>query len=164
MWLPRPAPSCTSTSCPCDMRAVTPAGVIATRFSSALISVGMPTRTNTPSIARFSWQNLREQLAGRVVDVERGVGWQDLVVLHLPDHAHHDGGEAQPGKDLVVIDRRARVEVGELFPLSDRLLAAREAFETRHADSLAVVAVEIHVPREVFGRVAERCHLPVEHR
>src|SRR3954452_25308271 len=41
--LPSTAPACTSTSCPRPLSSRTPAGVIATRNSSVLISVGMPT-------------------------------------------------------------------------------------------------------------------------
>src|SRR4051794_7445409 len=41
--LPSPAPACTSTSWPRPVSSRTPAGVIATRNSSVLISVGMPT-------------------------------------------------------------------------------------------------------------------------
>ena len=50
MALPRPAPACTSTSWPCPRNAATPAGVIATRFSSGLISVGMPMRMNATQL------------------------------------------------------------------------------------------------------------------
>src|SRR5690349_21420865 len=42
---PRPAPACTSTSCPCSTSSRTPACVSATRYSSVLISVGTPTFT-----------------------------------------------------------------------------------------------------------------------
>src|SRR4051794_7548531 len=46
--LPSPAPACTSTSWPCAVSSRTPAGVIATRNSSGLISVGTPTLIATP--------------------------------------------------------------------------------------------------------------------
>src|SRR5918996_1304575 len=42
---PSPAPDCTRTSCPCSTSSRTPDGVSATRYSSALISVGTPTFT-----------------------------------------------------------------------------------------------------------------------
>src|SRR5689334_18574391 len=41
--LPAPAPFSTTTWCPCATNAATPVGVIATRFSSSLISLGTPT-------------------------------------------------------------------------------------------------------------------------
>src|SRR5262249_10393097 len=44
MPLPRPAPCSTSTSCPAPVKARTALGTVATRYSSDLISRGMPTR------------------------------------------------------------------------------------------------------------------------
>ena len=44
MALPTPAPAWMTTSCPRAANAATPDGVMATRFSSALISVGIPMR------------------------------------------------------------------------------------------------------------------------
>src|SRR4051812_17071838 len=44
MLLPRPAPRSTVTACPWATSAAAPLGVSATRFSSALISFGTPTR------------------------------------------------------------------------------------------------------------------------
>src|SRR5919198_1773059 len=41
--LPSPAPFWMITSCPCSTNSRTPAGVMATRYSSVLISVGTPT-------------------------------------------------------------------------------------------------------------------------
>src|SRR4051812_45709010 len=46
---PSPAPAWTTTSCPASASSRTPAGVSATRYSSVLISVGTPTRTNSSS-------------------------------------------------------------------------------------------------------------------
>src|SRR5689334_2822445 len=42
--LPFPAPACTNTSCPSDARTLAPDGVIPTRYSLSLISVGTPMR------------------------------------------------------------------------------------------------------------------------
>src|SRR5262249_22125017 len=44
MPLPRPAPCSTSPSCPAPVKARTALGTVATRYSSDLISRGMPTR------------------------------------------------------------------------------------------------------------------------
>ena len=45
---PSPAPFCTSTVWPAEVSSRTPAGVIATRYSSAFTSVGIPTIMAAP--------------------------------------------------------------------------------------------------------------------
>ena len=55
--LPSPAPASISTSWPCSTISRTPAGVIATRYSSGLISVGTPIFIATSSLARSASQN-----------------------------------------------------------------------------------------------------------
>ena len=45
---PRPASDCTITSCPCRVNSFTPAGVMATRYSWLLTSLGTPTFMDPP--------------------------------------------------------------------------------------------------------------------
>src|SRR5882672_6860967 len=49
--LPFPAPACTKTSCPSLLRTAAPDGVIPTRYSLSLISVGTPIRIARLSLA-----------------------------------------------------------------------------------------------------------------
>src|SRR5271166_2849551 len=55
--LPTPAPDCTSTSCPRKASSRTPAGVIATRYSSALISLGTPILIDARLLPRWGGQD-----------------------------------------------------------------------------------------------------------
>ena len=51
---PSPAPAWMSTSWPRRVSSATPAGVMATRYSLFLISVGIPTRMTAPRLAMLT--------------------------------------------------------------------------------------------------------------
>src|SRR5215207_6966547 len=86
MPLPRPAPSCTITWCPAVTSAWTEAGVIPTRYSLFLTSVGMP--ISTLRFPRFGLSFL--------VSLSRPLGAPRLPAL-LPRHLHPPLEERPPG-------------------------------------------------------------------
>src|SRR4051794_1937247 len=92
---PSPAPACTSTSWPWSVSSRTPDGVSATRYSSALISVGTPTFTGGP----------------------RWIGgwWSWSHAPRRPD----DLAPAQRQPELDAVARRGQVAPGQLLDLAD---------------------------------------------
>src|SRR5215211_5664414 len=84
---PSPAPAWTTTSCPCSTSSRTPDGVSATRYSSALISVGTPTFTRGPRLSsQGSWHQLAATEGQPEVDpVARGVQRAARELLYPPD-------------------------------------------------------------------------------
>src|SRR6266545_567353 len=84
---PSPAPFWTMTPCPASTSSRTPDGVSATRYSSALISVGTPTFTRRPFL---SYPGSCHQLAAaqcqpEVDPVARGVQRAACELLYPPD-------------------------------------------------------------------------------
>src|SRR6187431_288219 len=72
---PSPAPCCTRTSCPWSTSSRTPEGVMATRYSSVLISVG------TPTFMDLSSRRVGDDHAMRLHHVHRGSG-EPLLLVH----------------------------------------------------------------------------------